>query len=269
MIASPDDVPNERRVVRDVVHEWNAVHAEKEKLVLMPIGWESHSVPEMGERPQGIINRQLLEGCDLLVGVFWTRLGSPTGKAESGTVEEIREHLDRGRPAMLYFSSAPVRPDSVDNDQYTALTQFKEECRQLGLVEEFDSTSEFRETFARQLAQSVIKDFNVSVREDLATPGLPAVNQVECSDDAKQLLLEASKDKGGVIMKLGTMTNSHVQTNGLDFIESPDARTVARWRGAVDELEALGLIEDRAGKGEIFFMTNEGFNTAERIVPER
>jgi predicted transcriptional regulator len=41
---------------------------------------------------------------------------------------------------------------------------------------------------------------------------------------------------------------------------------VARWRGAVDELYELGLLEDRGGKGEVFFVTNEGYEFAERLT---
>src|SRR5206468_6654815 len=96
MIASPSDVPQERRLARDVIEEWNAIHAEDRGIVLMPVGWETHSSPEMGDRPQAIINRQLLRNSDLLIAVFWTRLGSPTGAAQSGTVEEIEEHLGAG-----------------------------------------------------------------------------------------------------------------------------------------------------------------------------
>ena len=125
MIASPGDVAKERQLIRDVIHEWNAVHAEDRRLVLMPIGWETHSTPAMGDRAQAIINKQLLETCDLLVAVFWTRLGSPTGVADSGTVEEINEHLAAGRPAMIYFSVVPVRLDSVDEQQYEKLRAFK------------------------------------------------------------------------------------------------------------------------------------------------
>ncbi len=95
--------------------------AKDRRTVLMPIGWETHSVPDTGDRPQAIINGQLLKGADLLVVMFWTRIGSPTGVAQSGTVEEIEEHIRTGKPAMIYFSSAPVRPDSIDNDQYAAL----------------------------------------------------------------------------------------------------------------------------------------------------
>jgi hypothetical protein len=78
MVASPGDVSAERRVVADVIHEWNAIHSDDRRMVLMPVRWESHAAPEMGDRPQAVINRQILQDCDLLVAMFWTRLGSPT-----------------------------------------------------------------------------------------------------------------------------------------------------------------------------------------------
>src|SRR4051812_41832398 len=106
-IASPGDVSTERQIIRDAINEWNTIHSEDKRVFLTAVGWETHAAPAMGERPQGIINSQILAGCDLLVAVFWTRLGSPTGKATSGTVEEIEAHVSSGKPAMLYFSSAP------------------------------------------------------------------------------------------------------------------------------------------------------------------
>jgi hypothetical protein len=125
MIASPSDVGPEREAVRNLIHEWNAIHSEKEDIVLLPVGWESHSSPTMGDRPQAIINKQVLADCDLLIAVFWTRLGSPPGKAHSGTVEEIEEHLQAGKPAMIYFSAAPVVPESVDRQQYERCSSSK------------------------------------------------------------------------------------------------------------------------------------------------
>src|ERR1700676_2960313 len=110
-IASPSDVETERAIAREVIYEWNAVHAETERTILQPIGWETHSFPDMGDRAQGIINRQILEKCDILVAIFWYRLGTATGVAESGTIEEIERHLKENRPAMIYFSSRDVPRD--------------------------------------------------------------------------------------------------------------------------------------------------------------
>ena len=260
MIASPGDVAKERQLIRDVIHEWNAVHAEDRRLVLMPIGWETHSTPAMGDRPQAIINKQLLETCDLLVAVFWTRLGSPTGVADSGTVEEINEHLAVGRPAMIYFSAVPVRLDSVDEQQYEKLRAFKADLRSRGLVEEYDDLTTFRALFSRHLAQRVIASFGGGDPTGELDRLSPAEPTLEISEAALELLLEAAQDSNGVIMRVTTMDGSHVQTNGRDFVEPGSARSAAQWRGAVDELYGLGLAEDRTGKGEVFFITDSGYH---------
>jgi len=156
MIATPGDVAAVRQVVREAVHRWNALLADDHKVVLLPVGWETHAHPMMGDRPQAVINKQVLKDCDLLVAVFWTRLGSPTGEAASGTVEEIEEHLKAGKPAMIYFSNAPVRPDSIDEGQYRALREFRTYCEARGLIETFESPSELQDKFGRQLIQLVL-----------------------------------------------------------------------------------------------------------------
>ena len=79
----------------------------------------------MGDRPQALLNEQLVFDADILIGVFWTRLGMPTGREESGTVEEIREFLERGKPVLLYFSKRPIAPDRLDPEQFRKLTEFQ------------------------------------------------------------------------------------------------------------------------------------------------
>ncbi len=66
MIASPGDVSSERSIIREVVYEWNVINSDTNNTVLLPVGWETHSSPDMGDRPQAIINKQILNGCDLL-----------------------------------------------------------------------------------------------------------------------------------------------------------------------------------------------------------
>ncbi|WP_442507241.1 hypothetical protein SH528x_006147 [Novipirellula sp. SH528] len=185
MIASPGDVAAERQTARDVIYEWNCIHSEDRALVLMPVGWETHSAPSMGDRPQAIINKEVLMNCDLLVAVFWTRIGSPTGVAASGTVEEIEEHLNAGKPAMIYFSSTPVRPDSVDEAQYSALKEFKQECYAKGLVESYESLAEFRDKFSRQLTQTIIRHFLSETTPTTATAPPPPTPGPEMTDEAK------------------------------------------------------------------------------------
>jgi hypothetical protein len=150
MIASPGDVKDERKIIREVLSEWNAINSEMRKIVLLPVGWETHSSPEMGERGQAIINEQLKD-CDLLIGVFWTRIGTATGEYQSGSVEEIQRHIEAKKPVMLYFSSVPVALDNVDHAQYSELQNFKQLCEQDGLFGSYSNKIDFRSDFNRQL----------------------------------------------------------------------------------------------------------------------
>lgn len=266
MIASPGDVSAERQTVRDVLTEWNHIHSEDRGLVLMPIGWETHSSPTMGDRPQAIINKQILDNCDLLVAVFWTRIGSPTGAAVSGTVEEIQEHLNAGKPAMIYFSSAPVRPDSVDEKQYSALKEFKQECYKKGLVDSYDTLGEFRDKFSRQLTQTIIRSYPTRGATTTTPPPQPPPPAIPpMSDEAKELLVAAAEDRTGRLMRVRHLGGLIVQASGRNFAKEGDPRSESRWEGVIQELEGLRLIEDRGHKREVFAVTDEGFRVADLL----
>ncbi len=266
MIASPSDVFTERNIIREVLYEWNSINFDLRKVVLLPIAWETHSSPEMGDRPQAIINRNLLKDCDLLVGVFWTRIGTPTGEYESGTVEEIDEHIRAGKPAMLYFSSAPVVPDSVDSDQYSKLKNFKDSCKTTGLYETYSTINDFRTKFNRQLQQMLnnsqyfIKTSQLSSKDGIIVestlPNIPNMTR-----EAQILLKEASQAKDGNIFQLGFQ----VQSNGKVFGNSGNPKDRAIWEGTIDELETLGLIKDRGYKRELFGITRTGYQIAEML----
>jgi hypothetical protein len=56
-----------------------------------------------------------------------------------------------------------------------------------------------------------------------------------------------------------------IQTNGRSFVEPGDPRSEARWRGALDEIHRLSLIEDRGNKRGVFAVTNDGYRVAEHL----
>lgn len=267
MIASPGDVASERSIVRDVVYEWNAVHSKSRNIVLLPIGWESHSSPEMGATPQDIINTQVLDKCDLLVGVFWTRIGTQTTEYASGTVEEIEKHIQSGKPAMLYFSSQPVVMDSVDIEQIQELKKFKESCQHRGLYESYDSHADFKEKLYRHL-QLKLNDhplFKDIAPESIVAPVESTIQLPKLTNEARILLKEASLDPHGTIIHARYIGGTDIQTNGKNLIGSKDRREVARWESAIKELVNKDLLVARGHKGEIFEVSNLGYQLADMI----
>lgn len=155
LIASPGDLIDERRVATEAVYEWNVQHATAEAAVLLPIKWETHAIPEAGVRPQGALNRQIVDTCDLLLGMFWTKFGTDTGVAESGTVEEIDRVVAAGKPAMLYFSKRPIAPDKIDPKQHEKVREFKAETYKGSLVDGFASGEELRGKLLHHLMAQV------------------------------------------------------------------------------------------------------------------
>jgi hypothetical protein len=165
LIASPGDVGEERIVIPEIINDWNAINSAISKVVLMPVKWETHSAPLMGDRPQAIINQQLVKECDVLVGVFWARVGTNTGVAISGTAEEIEQFVKMKKPVMLYFSQSPIEPDKIDVTQFTTLKTFKEKMRLQGLTESYNGIPDFRQKFSRQLGINIGNLVNKALAE--------------------------------------------------------------------------------------------------------
>jgi len=155
LIASPSDLIEERQVATQAINDWNGQHAAAESIVLLPVKWETHALPQAGIRPQQAISEQLVSKCDILIGMFWTKFGTDTGVAESGTVEEIDQFVAAGKPAMLYFSNRPVNPNRIDPDQQAKLRRFQQATYQTALVGKFSDLPELQQVLLRDLLQQV------------------------------------------------------------------------------------------------------------------
>jgi hypothetical protein len=277
MIASPSDVTAERDIIREVVHTWNAVNAKRYHLVIMPVAWETHSAPKMGERPQGVINEQLLVDADILVAAFWTRIGSPTGEEISGTIEELNRHVQAGKHAMLYFSNTTVPPEGIDHVQHSAVLAFRSECERerKGLFETYDNLDDFKKKFTRQLA-STINQYFTGVGA-LALPQSDSVGEedtdeiaeiiAELSDAAKQLLHDAVEVNDD-ITSVSFIGADEVSIGNKNYITQGDKRSSARWKNAVTLLERYTLIDDRGSQGQIYYVTDLGYKVADRMKDE-
>lgn len=191
-IASPSDCAEERSIIPDVLHQWNALHSFAEAVCLEPVKWETHSAPEMGSEPQSIINKRLLEISDMMIAVFRQRLGTPTSTAESGTAEEIKRFVATGKPTMVYFSKAPVQYESIDHSEFERLKKFKDWCKSKGLLGEYSSIENLREQLVGHVALTVERlrqKWKSAEREEAEAQG-GATNSVERSSTPDQLTKE-------------------------------------------------------------------------------
>lgn len=167
-----------REITVKTIQEWNDLNSPERKVVLLPLRWETHTAPEYGARPQEIINRQVVDHCDLVIGVFWTRIGSPTGVADSGTLEEIERVASKGHPAMLYFSQVKKDPNQIDLEQLAKLREFKGKTFPKALVESYNSQIEFRGKLAKQI-EIQLRNFVAEESNSNNTAGLGTREKIE------------------------------------------------------------------------------------------
>ena len=107
VLASPGDVKAERRVLHEVFADVNHDTARPAGLHLELSDWETGAYPGFHPQgPQGLIDPILdIEHCDLLIGIFWTRMGTPTPDGLTGTEHEFHTAYEGwkkiGRPDII------------------------------------------------------------------------------------------------------------------------------------------------------------------------
>lgn len=263
MIASPGDVQQEREEVRKAIYSWNDVNSKNTSMILNPIGWETHGAPEMGDRAQALINKRLLNDCDLLIAIFWTRIGTPTGGYESGTVEEIERHMAENKPTMIYFSKKPVDYEKVDRDQYDLLMDKKKEWREKGRIEEFATLEEFKEKLNRQLPYLLsTHEYILSCSSSLDTQE-DSFSKIKLSEEAVEIIkLAGSTD--GKVMRVNHLAGLLLQAGGKN-LDTSTPRKRATYTSALDELLNYGLILAKGTAGQIYDLTKEGWKVYDQL----
>src|SRR5437868_5216761 len=99
VLVSPQDVEPDWRTVDKVVNELNEGLAAELHMLLRISTWKTDAYPGFhAEGPQGLVDKVLkLDTADALIGIFWTRFGTPVSDAKSGTEHEIRRAVQLWR----------------------------------------------------------------------------------------------------------------------------------------------------------------------------
>src|SRR5215207_8284701 len=135
LVSAPGDVPSgDIESVMSTVARWNVIYGRQLGAVVVPVHWELHSAAEHGVRPQASLNTQLVKDADIVIAIFWHRLGSHTGEAESGTVEEINEAHENGAYVAILRCARDVDPRKVDPDQAERLSGFLDQIQSESLM---------------------------------------------------------------------------------------------------------------------------------------
>lgn len=163
-LCGPTDVAKETAIAAEVINEWNCQHGEQRGFWVKHQHWSTDSYPDAQQTGQGAINKQLIDSTDILVAIFWSRIGTATANAKSGTVEEIQRALKRGKKVMVYFSDLEPVPAGASKDQLERLWDFRQQLRAEKSCWTFQSRSRFRDDFANHLAL-MLNDFPLGTKK--------------------------------------------------------------------------------------------------------
>jgi hypothetical protein len=151
-VGAPSDVDEAHDVIRGQIEQWNRDHGPLSRARVEFTNWRTHSHPAAGRRPQSVINKQVLDQCDIMVGIFNARFGSPTGVADSGTEEEIRRSIKRDKKVMVYFADLAVPTRSKARDEFERIEKFKRKLGQQALYHTYTDLKAFEDAFRQHLA---------------------------------------------------------------------------------------------------------------------
>lgn len=133
LISCPSDIAPFVSQLETAINYFNNHYGRNNKIGIRSVYWSEDTYSTMGKAPQDIINQQIVENSDMVVGVFWTRFGTPTKKYESGTEEEIEKMIEDGKQVFLYFLDKPIHPSSFDHEQYSKISKFKDKHKNDGI----------------------------------------------------------------------------------------------------------------------------------------
>jgi len=161
-IASSSDVQREREIIKQIIDKLDNRY-DRWGLDLQDVTWEENVIPNFGIDPQDVINRQIrFDFIDIFIGIVWRRVGTPTQRAMSGTIEETNNALTArkatGRPwfIMFYLCDRPFNPETKDEIyQYDEASKFKEWLQKQSLCKHYTDERDFYEKIQDTLPTAI------------------------------------------------------------------------------------------------------------------
>lgn len=236
-------------IAREVIYEWNALHAVEQKQVLLPLSGGDAS------------------SADLLIAIFCAAQGTPDESSSSGIELAIEKQIEAGRPVLIYFSEGRADLKGINVHEARELDDFKKRFESRAALDSFSDEKEFRARFARQLDLTVASHAHfrieapgpvpVPASSSPVAPHDPAV--IELSEQARALLSEACDDPEAYIGRIKDANNLKLQANGRQLVPQGDPAVAILWEKAFEQLISQGFIRDAGCNGRLFQISPKGF----------
>jgi len=168
-IGSPSDTKDERLACKEIIRHISKTIGEKFNFRLESLMWEDDSRPSFDIDGQAVINRQLLlKEYHVFIGIMWSRFGSPTERAESGTIEEFEDAFNKYKEKKdveicMYFNKKDIPQSLMDLEQIAKVFKFKKQVSELGgLYNEYNGIEQFKDNLRLHLTNYFLEKLDLS-----------------------------------------------------------------------------------------------------------
>lgn len=261
-VASPAEVAEERERLEAVIRELNEIWQDRLGVQLNLIRWETHTYPGFGEDAQDVINREMPDTVDVFIGILWSRVGTPTRRAGSGTLEEFERAYAQWKrdpdsiKLLMYFKKAAIDIEDIDPEQISQVRAFERSLPEKGgFYWKFDTSDAFerivRNHLAR-LAQELASDPEGGVRQPITAS--PLTTPVEREDEEGLLdLVDQWTDGLEVVNEIiGTFTGSLAELGAAMEAGSAEINDLDVPHNPSRAAEAKRLINSMANRLDLF-----------------
>jgi hypothetical protein len=275
-IASPSDVAQEREVIAKAIEELNRALGTAMGVHLEAVRWEKDTYPAIGSDPQNIVNRQISDNYDVFIGLLWTRFGTPTPRAESGTIEEFQraklrfEKDPNSISVMIYFKEEPISPSQIDAEQLARVHKFRKDLEKEALYGTFNSQEELGSNVRIHLTRILLERRALYHGTDTFPRQAPnstaqGSGEKESEKHSESDSKEEPEDEGLLDLVIRGTTSittangiihnmtSHLQelTIGINNA-STEMQSVDISQGQQEVQKAMAVVDDLANKMDIF-----------------
>lgn len=198
-LASPSDLKEDRLSIDEVIKELNISYGKQNEIFLELLKWETHSGSGISTiHPQKIINSDLGNDYDIFIGIIWSKFGTKTDSAESGTEEEFLNAYNRflensnSLQILFYFKTAPISMSDINPEQIKKIQEFKSEISKNKkiLYFEYNNISELNQFLRIHIPMRI---------NDLKTNSLNPIEVAETVANEKSIVAEVIEEEYGLI----------------------------------------------------------------------
>lgn len=269
MLGSPSDIQEEIGIAKKIILDWSCLNAETYNVVLLPLHWQDNSYPGYGFHPQKILDRQLVDKSDMLVCIFGSKIGTATDTSDSGSIEEIEEHVKNGKPVMIFFKQN-VDITLITPESLLKLQEFKSRIGTKALWCEYKDIIDFTENFKKALILFINEHW--LIHRELISDKSSA--KVSFSDDELKIFYRWANDLYDTPYShnvyVGGRTEIHLAHEFGLVLSTKQEK--AWWEDFIDRLRTLEYIKfDKydSSMHPLYKITAKGYKFAETIDIKR